>query len=91
MSDLINGTKLKDEISKRYKVIADGYVDYGETAAFELNWIEEYINKEQANDLKTNTESVGLCDLCGKEPIQAYDVFLKLDICKKCRTKESQT
>jgi hypothetical protein len=51
MSDLIDGTKLLTEIKKRYKAIEDGYVDYGDTAAFELEWIEAFIKKEQANDV----------------------------------------
>ena len=49
MSELINGTKLLTEIQKRYKAISDGHVDYGETAAYELKWIEEFIETEQAN------------------------------------------
>lgn len=37
---------------------------------------------------KTKRGTSVVCDLCGKDPIQAYDVFLKLGICKKCRVKE---
>jgi hypothetical protein len=60
MSDLIDGNELLEEIQNRYKSISNGYVEYGETAAFELNWIEQFIKEKQANEANKQPESKAL-------------------------------